>query len=94
MPLLDTHTRRLASLRVSVTDRCNLRCDYCMPCETYEWLPRGGLLTFEEIDTLVDVFVNLGVDRVRITGGEPLLRRDLDVMAESEWEKPREEGPG
>ena len=69
--------RPLRSLRVSVTDRCNLRCNYCMPQEEYVWLPRQELLTFEEIARLVDVFTSLGVEDVRLTGGEPLLRRDL-----------------
>jgi cyclic pyranopterin phosphate synthase len=69
--------RPLRSLRVSVTDRCNLRCSYCMPQEEYVWLPREELLTFEEIARLVEVFTSLGVEDVRLTGGEPLLRRDL-----------------
>lgn len=69
--------RPLRSLRVSVTDRCNLRCNYCMPQENYVWLPREELLTFEEIVRLVEVFTSLGVENVRLTGGEPLLRRDL-----------------
>jgi GTP 3',8-cyclase len=69
--------RPLRSLRLSVTDRCNLRCNYCMPQENYVWLPRGELLTFEEIARLVEVFTSLGVEDVRLTGGEPLLRRDL-----------------
>ena len=73
----DRFRRPLRSLRVSVTDRCNLRCQYCMPEVDYAWLPRGTLLTFEETCGLVDVFTDLGVDRVRVTGGEPLLRRDL-----------------
>jgi GTP 3',8-cyclase len=60
-----------------VTDRCNLRCSYCMPETDYRWLPRGALLDYDEITRLVDRFVELGVDRVRLTGGEPLLRRDL-----------------
>ncbi len=74
---LDTYGRRLRNLRLSVTDRCNLRCQYCMPEEEYLWLPRGEILHFEEISRLVDVFIQLGVDKVRLTGGEPLLRRDL-----------------
>jgi GTP 3',8-cyclase len=82
MPLLDRFDRPLRSLRVSVTDRCNLRCHYCMPEPDYVWLPRENLLTFEEIGAVVDVFTPLGVDRVRITGGEPLLRRDLPVLVE------------
>jgi cyclic pyranopterin phosphate synthase len=72
--------RPLRNLRISVTDRCNLRCQYCMPEEQYVWLPRRGLLTFEEIGTLVGIFTDLGVDRVRLTGGEPLLRRDVPAL--------------
>jgi cyclic pyranopterin phosphate synthase len=77
VPLLDTFGRPLSNLRLSVTDRCNLRCQYCMPEDDYTWLPREDVLHFEEISTLVDVFLSLGVDRLRLTGGEPLLRRDL-----------------
>jgi len=76
----DTQGRVLRNLRVSVTDRCNLRCAYCMPEEEYVWLPRAELLHFEEIERLVDVFIALGVDKVRLTGGEPLLRRDLPSL--------------
>jgi GTP 3',8-cyclase len=75
--LLDTQQRPLRNLRVSVTDRCNLRCSYCMPEPDYVWLPREDILHFEEIERLVDVFTALGVDKVRLTGGEPLLRRDV-----------------
>ena len=78
----DRFGRPLRSLRVSVTDRCNLRCQYCMPENDYVWLPREEVLSFEEIARLVDVFTDAGVDRVRITGGEPLLRRDLPVLIE------------
>ena len=77
MPTTDTLDRPLRSLRVSVTDRCNLRCHYCMPETDYVWLPRRDILSFEEISALVDRFTRLGVDRVRITGGEPLLRKYL-----------------
>ena len=73
----DTLSRPLRSLRVSVTDRCNLRCSYCMPEEDYVWLPKSDVLTFEEIGLVVDAFLDLGVDKVRITGGEPLVRQDL-----------------
>ena len=73
----DTFGRPLKSLRLSVTDRCNLRCAYCMPEEDYVWLPREDVLTFEEMATLTGYFTDLGVDKVRLTGGEPLLRRDL-----------------
>ena len=75
--VLDSMKRPLRALRVSVTDRCNLRCQYCMPEEDYVWLPRTTLLTFEEIVRLTNSFTTLGVDKVRITGGEPLLRKDL-----------------
>jgi len=76
-PAKDIWGRPLRSLRVSVTDRCNLRCQYCMPEEDYVWLPRETLLTFKEIVFLTELFSEQGVDRVRITGGEPLLRKDL-----------------
>jgi cyclic pyranopterin phosphate synthase len=77
MAALDAFRRPLRNLRLSVTDRCNLRCQYCMPERDYTWLPRSDVLDFEEIAELVDVFADLGVDRVRLTGGEPLVRRDL-----------------
>jgi cyclic pyranopterin phosphate synthase len=72
--------RPLRNLRISVTDRCNLRCQYCMPEEHYVWLPRSDILEFEEIAKLVDCFTELGVDRIRLTGGEPLLRHDLAAL--------------
>ena len=72
--------RPLRNLRLSVTDRCNLRCAYCMPEEEYVWLPRENILTFEEAAHLVDVFADLGVDKVRLTGGEPLLRNGLERL--------------
>ena len=78
--VLDALGRPLKSLRLSVTDRCNLRCLYCMPEEEYVWLPREELLTFEELNKLVDVFTGLGVTDVRLTGGEPLLRHQLDRL--------------
>ena len=80
--LLDQFRRPLRNLRLSVTDRCNLRCSYCMPEPEYVWLPREDILQFEEIEHLVDVFLDLGVDKVRLTGGEPLLRRDLPALLE------------
>ncbi len=73
----DAFGRPLKSLRLSVTDRCNLRCKYCMPEEEYAWLPRDNVLTFEEMAVVTGYFTDLGVDKVRLTGGEPLLRRDL-----------------
>jgi len=80
MSVIDRYGRPLGSLRISVTDRCNLRCSYCMPEPDYAWLPKDTILSFEEIDTMVGAFTALGVDRVRITGGEPLLRRDLTSL--------------
>ncbi|HTI38177.1 MAG TPA: GTP 3',8-cyclase MoaA [Vicinamibacterales bacterium] len=74
---VDRFERPLRSLRISVTDRCNLRCQYCMPEPDYVWLPRESILTFEETATLTGAFAACGVDRVRLTGGEPLLRRNL-----------------
>src|SRR3979490_634816 len=80
--------RPLRNLRLSVTDRCNLRCAYCMPEEEYTWLPREDVLHFEEISALVDVFLTQGVDRLRLTGGEPLLRRDLPELVRMLAAKP------
>src|SRR6202140_3521440 len=87
--LADRFGRPLRSLRVSVTDRCNLRCNYCMPQEEYVWLPRQELLTFEEIARLVEVFTSLGVTDLRLTGGEPLLRRDLPRLVQMLAANPR-----
>jgi cyclic pyranopterin phosphate synthase len=87
--ILDTLQRPLANLRLSVTDRCNLRCQYCMPEQDYVWLPREDILQFEEIDRLTDVFLDLGVRKVRLTGGEPLLRKDLPALVERLAAKPR-----
>jgi cyclic pyranopterin phosphate synthase len=80
MSVVDALGRPLRSLRLSVTDRCNIRCAYCMPELDYEWLPRTDLLTFEEMVRLVRVFGRLGVTRIRLTGGEPLLRRGLPAL--------------
>jgi GTP 3',8-cyclase len=83
---LDTFKRPLRDLRVSVTDRCNFRCVYCMPKEVFgkdfQFLPRGEILSFEEIERLVRVFVGLGVRKVRLTGGEPLVRRNIETLVE------------
>jgi cyclic pyranopterin phosphate synthase len=78
--LQDGHGRAIRDLRVSVTDRCNFRCQYCMPAEGLPWLERRELLTYEEIERLVRVFVGLGVRSVRLTGGEPLVRRDFPLL--------------
>jgi cyclic pyranopterin phosphate synthase len=85
----DTLQRPLASLRLSVTDRCNLRCRYCMPEDEYAWLPRTSILTFEEIERLTGVFAGLGVHKVRLTGGEPLLRHDLPTLVRMIAHNPR-----
>ena len=79
-PLRDSWGREIKSVRVSVTDKCNFRCRYCMPAEGLEWLQRDEVLSFEEIARLVGVLARLGVDEVRLTGGEPLVRRDLPVL--------------
>jgi GTP 3',8-cyclase len=76
-PLQDGHGRRIADLRVSVTDRCNFRCQYCMPAEGLPWLERADVLRFEEIERLVTLFAGMGVHDLRLTGGEPLVRRDF-----------------
>jgi len=88
MAFEDKFRRPLQNLRLSVTDRCNLRCAYCMPEVNYTWLPRTDLLSFEEISRLVDVFVSLGVNHVRLTGGEPLLRRDIERLIRDLADKP------
>ncbi len=79
-PLIDSFGRVHTNLRISVTDRCNIRCFYCMPADNVHFKPRHELLTFEEIERFVQVAVHLGVDKVRITGGEPLVRQDLDRL--------------
>jgi len=89
MVLQDVHQRALRNLRLSVTDRCNLRCAYCMPEEDYVWLPREQILHFEEVSALADIFLDLGVDKIRLTGGEPLLRRDLPALIRLLADKPR-----
>jgi len=76
-PIADSYGRQVGDLRLSVTDRCNLRCAYCIPEETPQFQPREELLTFEEMERLASLFCKLGVTKVRLTGGEPLLRRDL-----------------
>ncbi len=86
MSVVDTFGRPVRDLRISVTDRCNFRCVYCMPKEVfghdYRFLPRRELLSFEEIERIARVFVGLGVHKIRLTGGEPLLRRELEVLVE------------
>ena len=84
--LADTRNRPLRDLRISVTDRCNFRCNYCMPKEVfdkdYDYLPHGALLSFEEITRIAKVFVAHGVQKIRLTGGEPLLRKNIELLIE------------
>ena len=79
-PLIDTQSRVVRDLRISVTDRCNLRCVYCMPAEGMPWLPREDLLTYEELTRFARVCLALGVTGIRLTGGEPTVRADLPVL--------------
>jgi cyclic pyranopterin phosphate synthase len=88
MAVADAFGRPLGTLRLSVTDRCNLRCHYCMPQEEYVWLPKDDVLSFEEVGRLADLFAELGATRVRITGGEPLLRRDLPTLVGALAQRP------
>ena len=76
----DIYRRQLKDLRISVTDRCDFRCTYCMPFDEYEWITRQEILTYEEIERLAGIFVRLGVEKIRLTGGEPLLRKDLERL--------------
>lgn len=78
--LSDSYSRPIKDLRISVTDRCNFRCIYCMPQDEYEWIEKKEILTFEEITRLARLFIHLGVDEIRLTGGEPLVRRHLERL--------------
>jgi len=81
LPMLhDAYRRSVRDLRISVTDRCNLRCTYCMPFAKYEWIERQEILTYEETARLAGLFLSLGVNKIRLTGGEPLLRKDLERL--------------
>src|SRR5215218_1486297 len=80
--LTDSHGRRIRDLRISVTDRCNFRCFYCMPTEAMEWRPKAEILSYEEIIRLARIFAGLGITKLRVTGGEPMLRRDLESLIE------------
>jgi cyclic pyranopterin phosphate synthase len=80
-PLVDGHGRRIGDVRLSVTDRCNFRCQYCMPAEGLPWLERAEVLSFEELERLVGVLAGMGVGDVRLTGGEPLVRREFPRLA-------------
>src|SRR5262245_657053 len=89
-PLIDRFGRIADDLRISVTDRCNFRCTYCMPAEGLVWLPKAELLTFEELARMLGIFVRLGVRSLKVTGGEPTVRADLPVLVRMF----REAGPG
>ena len=78
--LVDALNRPIKDLRISVTDRCNFRCSYCMPLDEYDWIHKKEILTFEEISRLATLFVRLGVEKIRLTGGEPLVRQNLDRL--------------
>ena len=78
--LVDALNRPIKDLRISVTDRCNFRCSYCMPLDEYDWIHKKEILTFEEISRLANLFVRLGVEKIRLTGGEPLVRQNLDRL--------------
>ena len=80
--LVDTLQRPVKDLRISVTDRCNFRCTYCMPLDEYEWIDKREILTFEEITRLAKLFIQCGVEKIRLTGGEPLVRQDLNHLVE------------
>jgi GTP 3',8-cyclase len=79
-PLVDSYERRIKSLRISITDKCNFRCVYCMPAEGLPWLPRAEILSYEEITRLVAILARIGVSQIRLTGGEPLVRRDVATL--------------
>ena len=80
MTVVDRYLRPLRDLRISVTDRCNYRCNYCMPFDEYTWIEKGEVLSFEEIVRLATLFIQLGAEKIRLTGGEPLVRRDLEKL--------------
>src|SRR5438128_5638808 len=82
MPLIDSFSRTIDYLRVSVTDRCNFRCVYCMPEEGAPVAPKSEILTYEEIERLVRIAIDLGMNKIRLTGGEPLVRKDIGLLVE------------
>src|SRR6476619_6195673 len=80
MPLLDAYNRTIRDLRISLTDRCNFRCFYCLPNGEPPLARKETILTFEEIGYVSDIFVSLGIEKIRLTGGEPMLRRDIESL--------------
>jgi molybdenum cofactor biosynthesis enzyme MoaA len=81
--IYDNHGRLINYLRLAVTDRCNLRCFYCMPHEGLDWLPKKELMSYEEMLHICSLLAQMGVDKIRITGGEPFVRKDLPLFLES-----------
>jgi cyclic pyranopterin phosphate synthase len=82
-PLVDSYGRRIKSMRISITDKCNFRCTYCMPAEGLPWLKKAEILSYEEIERIVRVAVSIGIEQIRLTGGEPLVRRDVPELVRS-----------
>ena len=80
MKMVDSFGRTVNNLRISVTDRCNMRCTYCMPEEGMQWMKKTELLTYEEITRLTSIFAGLGITKIRLTGGEPLMRKELHLL--------------
>jgi GTP 3',8-cyclase len=76
-PLVDSYGRRIKSMRISITDKCNFRCTYCMPAEGLPWLKKSQILSYEELERITRVAVSIGIEQIRLTGGEPLVRRDV-----------------
>ncbi len=79
-PLVDSYGRRIKSMRISVTDKCNFRCTYCMPAEGLPWLKKAEILSYEEIERIARIAVGIGIEQIRLTGGEPLVRRDIPEL--------------
>lgn len=79
-PLVDSYGRRIKSMRISITDKCNFRCTYCMPAEGLPWLKKAEILSYEEIERVARVAVDIGIEQIRLTGGEPLVRRDVSDL--------------
>jgi len=75
--LIDSYGRRIKSMRISITDKCNFRCTYCMPAEGLPWLKKAEILSYEELERIARVAVSIGIEQIRLTGGEPLVRRDV-----------------
>ena len=90
--LYDNHGRPITYVRLAVTDRCNLRCFYCMPEEGIRYLPKKELLTFEEIERLISILASLGISKVRLTGGEPFVRNDLNEIDQPDQRDSRHSG--